>query len=266
MSYFDGFVLAVPTENKQKFIDYALMADNIFTENGALRVVECWGDDVPDGKVTDFRMAVKAKENETVVFSWIEWPDKAARDAGMARLSELMKTDERFDAEKNPMPLDGKRMIFGGFAPVVDIGAKGSAGVQPYLFFRGRCEEAISFYRDRLDAEVEMMMRFNDAPDQAGDKKIPTELGEKIMHACRRIGGSSVMMSDGMKTGPLDFECMSLSLSVATPAEADTVFNALAEEGTVQMPMGETFFSPRFGAVSDKFGVSWMIIVEPVAA
>ncbi|MBI1392293.1 MAG: DUF1428 family protein [Alphaproteobacteria bacterium] len=117
MSYIDGFVIAVPTKNKQTFINFANEFDPIFKEYGAIRVVECWGDDVPDGKVTDFRKAVQATADETVVFSWIEWPDKATRDAGMKKMME----DPRMDPEKNPMPFDGKRMIFGGFEPVVDI-------------------------------------------------------------------------------------------------------------------------------------------------
>lgn len=121
MTYVDGFVIAVPTANKQKFIDHAKSADSVFLEQGATRVVECWADDVPDGKVTDFRKAVQARDDETVVFSWVEWPDKATRDAGMGRMEELMKTDDRFNPEKNPMPFDGKRMIYGGFAPVATL-------------------------------------------------------------------------------------------------------------------------------------------------
>jgi len=120
MSYVDGFVIAVPTANRQKFIDHANQTDNFFTNLGAIRVVECWADDVPDGKVTDFRKAVLANDDETVAFSWIEWPDKSTRDAAMARFQELMKTDDRFDPMKNPIPFDGKRMIFGGFEPIVD--------------------------------------------------------------------------------------------------------------------------------------------------
>ena len=123
MSYIDGFVLAVPTANKQRFAEFAADIDPVFIELGAVRVLECWADDVPDGKVTDFRRAVQATDDETVVFSWIEWPDKAARDAGMARFLEIMEDDPRMDAEKNPPPFDGMRMIFGGFAPIVDIKA-----------------------------------------------------------------------------------------------------------------------------------------------
>ncbi|NTX08016.1 DUF1428 domain-containing protein [Myxococcus sp. CA051A] len=115
MSYIDGFVIAVPTANKEKFIAHARKGDPAFIGYGALRVLECWGDDVPSGKLTDFRRAVQAKDDETVVFSWIEWPDKATRDAGM----EKMMKDPSMSPEQNPMPFDGARMIYGGFAPVV---------------------------------------------------------------------------------------------------------------------------------------------------
>lgn len=121
MSYIDGYVMAVPTENKQKFIDHANRGDTIFTEMGATRVVECWGDDVPEGKVTDFFRAVQAKDGETIVFSWVEWPDKATRDAAMQTMMSEDFKDERLDPEKNPMPFDGKRMIFGGFETVVEF-------------------------------------------------------------------------------------------------------------------------------------------------
>lgn len=125
MSYIDGFVIAVPTANRQKFIEHAKLGDSVFLDLGALRVIECWGDDIQDGKVTDFRKAVQAKEDEAVVFSWIEWPDKPTRDAAMAKMMEWMnnpeKADPRMDPERNPMPFDGKRLIFGGFAPVVEL-------------------------------------------------------------------------------------------------------------------------------------------------
>jgi len=136
-----------------------------------------------------------------------------------------------------------------------------TTAIQPYLFFRGRCEEAIEYYRAALGAEVAMMMRFKDSPDQPECDEVPAGLADRIMHACLRIAGAEIMMSDGMKTGPLDFECMSLSVSVASEAECDRIYNALAADGTVQMPIGPTFFAKRFGAVADKFGVSWMIIV-----
>ncbi len=119
MSYIDGFVIAAPTARKEEFLAHARKFDPVFIEYGATRVVEGWGDDVPDGKQTDFKRAVQATGEETVVFSWIEWPDKATRDAGMTRMMQ----DPRMDPEKNPMPFDGKRMIFGGFANVLELKA-----------------------------------------------------------------------------------------------------------------------------------------------
>ena len=121
MAYIDGFVIPVPTANRQGFIDHATTTDGFFKELGATRVVECWGDDVPDGTLTDFRKAVQAKDYESVVFSWVEWPDKATRDEATERMDELVKTDPRFDEDKNPVPFDGRRMIFGGFSLVVEL-------------------------------------------------------------------------------------------------------------------------------------------------
>ena len=121
MTYIDGFIIAVPTANKAKFVNHANSGDSVFMELGATRILECWGDDIPDGKLTDFRRAVQATDDETVVFSWVEWPDKTTRDAAFGKMPELMKTDSRMNPEKNPMPFDGKRMIFGGFAPVVTL-------------------------------------------------------------------------------------------------------------------------------------------------
>jgi uncharacterized protein YbaA (DUF1428 family) len=121
MTYVDGFVIAVPKEKKEMFIEHAKKAGSVFLELGATRILECWGEDVPEGKVTDFRRAVQANQDEAVVFSWVEWPDKATRDTAMAKMNDLMKTDPRINPERNPMPFDGKRMIFGGFAPVVRL-------------------------------------------------------------------------------------------------------------------------------------------------
>lgn len=120
MAFIDGFVMAVPTANRDKFQQHCETADSWFLENGATRVVETWGEDVPKGEVTDFYRAVAAKEDETVCYGWIEWPDKATRNAAMAKMQEGSIPDERFDPEKNPMPFDGKRMIFGGFTKVYD--------------------------------------------------------------------------------------------------------------------------------------------------
>lgn len=119
--YVDGFVIPVPADNRQAFIDHATTADSLFIELGALRVVECWGDDVPDGKLTDFRRAVAAEAGESIAFSWVEWPDKATRDAAFAKMMSPDFNDPRIDQASNRMPFDGKRMIFGGFAPVVDM-------------------------------------------------------------------------------------------------------------------------------------------------
>ena len=115
MSYVDGFVIAVPVAKKQAFIENAQIFATMIKEYGATRVVECWGNDVPVGKVTDFRGAVKAQEDEVVVFSWIEYPSKEVRDAANAK---MMSDDRMKEAD---MPFDGKRMIFGGFAPVIDV-------------------------------------------------------------------------------------------------------------------------------------------------
>jgi uncharacterized protein YbaA (DUF1428 family) len=123
MPYIQGFVLAVPTANKQKFIDHANLGDAVFLDHGATRVLECWQDNVEKGHTTDFFGAVDAKEDEAVVFSWLEWPNKAPCKAMEDNMGEIMKTDDRFDPEKNPMPFDGQRMIYGGFEPLVEEGA-----------------------------------------------------------------------------------------------------------------------------------------------
>ena len=131
--------------------------------------------------------------------------------------------------------------------------------VQPYLFLDGRCEEALDFYRKTLGAQVEMMMRFKESPDQS---HIPPNGGDKIMHASFRIGDSTVMASDGHCSGQPTFQGFGLSLTAGGVAEAERVFAALSEGGQVQQPLTETFFSPRFGMVADRFGVTWMVIVE----
>jgi PhnB protein len=131
--------------------------------------------------------------------------------------------------------------------------------IQPYLFFNGRCEEAIAFYREALGAEVTMQLRFKEAPDQS---MVRPGQEDKIMHAHLQIGDAALLMSDGMCAGEQKFDGFSLSLLVADAAEAGRRFNALAAGGQVRMPLGETFFSPLFGMVADKFGVGWMVLVE----
>ncbi len=117
MTYVDGFVAAVPTANKAAYRIHAEVAAAVFREHGALSVVDCWGDDVPDGEVTSFPMAVKCKENETVSFSWIVWPSRDVRNAAIPKIM----ADPRLDPTANPMPFDGKRMIHGGFDALVDV-------------------------------------------------------------------------------------------------------------------------------------------------
>ena len=135
--------------------------------------------------------------------------------------------------------------------------------VQPYLFFDGRCEEALEFYRRALGAEVEMLMRIKDSPDPHPPGMIPPGSGEKVMHVSFRIGDTTLMASDGQCGGQPTFKGFSLSLTAANEAEAGRLFAALADGGQVQMPLGKTFFSPRFGMVADRFGVSWMLVVMP---
>jgi PhnB protein len=134
--------------------------------------------------------------------------------------------------------------------------------VQPYLFFNGRCEEALDFYKKKLGAEVSMMMRFKESPDK---ESVPKVAGaeNKIMHASFKVGAHGLMASDGMCQGAPSFQGFALSLGVPDAAAADKTFTALSDGGQVQMPLTQTFFSPRFGMVTDKFGVSWMVIVEP---
>lgn len=130
--------------------------------------------------------------------------------------------------------------------------------VQPYLFFDGRCEEAIEFYKRTLGATVTMLMRFKESPDP--HMHAPGS-ENKVMHTCFKVGDTAIMASDGRNTGHPDFKGFSLSVTVKNEAEADKTFGALADGGQVQMPLAKTFFSPRFGMVADKFGVGWMIIV-----
>lgn len=143
--------------------------------------------------------------------------------------------------------------------------------VQPYLFFDGRCEEAIEFYRKAVKADVVMMLRFKDNPDLKANKDkpqqqdaggcMPTDLN-KIMHAAFRVGETMILASDGRAEGKPEFKGVSLAITVASESEADQVFAALGEGGQVQMALVKTFFSPRFGMLTDRFGVTWMIVTR----
>ena len=136
--------------------------------------------------------------------------------------------------------------------------------VQTYLFFDGRCEEALAFYRTALGAEVTMLMRFKDSPEPPPPDMCPPGSDEKVMHASFHIGETMLMASDGRAQGKPVFQGFSLSLSVPNDAEAQRLFNLLSEGGQVQMPLAKTFYASSFGMVADRFGVPWMIIVVPL--
>lgn len=134
--------------------------------------------------------------------------------------------------------------------------------VQPYLFFDGRCEEAIEFYKKVLGAKVDTLMRFKESPEPAqGDSAPSAQMAEKIMHCSFRVGDTVIMASDGRNEGRPNFQGFALSIAAQNEAEADRLFAALSDGGQVQMPMAKTFFSRRFGMAADRFGVKWMIIV-----
>ena len=140
-----------------------------------------------------------------------------------------------------------------------------NAIVQPYLFFDGKCEEAIEFYKKALGANVDMLLRYKDSPEPPPPGCGPTD-PNKVMHASFHIGETQIRASDGRATGNPKFEGFSLSLSLPTPADVDKAFAALANGGKVEMPLAKTFFSAKFGMVVDKFGVFWMVLVTPHGA
>lgn len=133
--------------------------------------------------------------------------------------------------------------------------------IQPYLFFEGRCEEALMFYRDVLGAEITQLLRYSDNPDPPPPGMLPPGSENRIMHASLRIGDSTVLASDGNCSGTTNFNGFSLTLHAASDAGAERLFAALAEGGQVRMPMTQTFFSSRFGMLADRYGLGWMVIV-----
>jgi len=137
--------------------------------------------------------------------------------------------------------------------------------IQPYVFFDGKCDEAIAFYKKAVGADVQMLMRFKDGPESQKNM-IPPGGENKVMHARLKIGDNIVLVSDGNSTNNPKFDGFALSLTISTEAEADRYFNALVEGGQVQMPLTKTFFSPRFGMLKDRFGVMWMVYVKPAGA
>lgn len=132
--------------------------------------------------------------------------------------------------------------------------------IEPYLFFEGRTEEALEFYKSRLGAKVQAVMRYKDNPDP---KYNPPNSEQKVMHSLFSVGDTKIMASDGNCTGKPSFQGFALTINAANPAEAEQRFNALAEGGQVQMPLAETFFAKSFGMVADRFGVGWMVIAGP---
>lgn len=130
---------------------------------------------------------------------------------------------------------------------------------QPYLFFRGRCAEAIAYYKKTLGAEEVVVMRFKDSPETPRGT-LPAGMDDRIMHATIRVAGAELMLSDGMRSGKTDFDCVGVSLTVVKESDVDRICNSLAKDGKVEMPPGPTFFAKRFAGVIDKFGVNWMIL------
>lgn len=260
--YADVYVIPVPAAQSGVYRELAETSAAVWRDAGALSYVEFKADDAKPGKLTSFPQSVHLQEGEQVVVAFVTYRSREHRDEVNAKAF----ADPRIAGwEMQPMPFDGKRMFFGGFRQFIGASVAAGPAVQPYLFFRGRCEEAIAFYKEKLGAEVGMMMRFRDNPDKPDRDKVPAAFDDRIMHAAVIIAGTPIMMSDGMMSGPLDFNCMSLSITVSSEAECDRLYEALAEGGTVQMPIGATFFAKRFGAVADKFGVSWMLIVPAEA-
>jgi PhnB protein len=135
--------------------------------------------------------------------------------------------------------------------------------LQPYLFFNGRCEEALEFYRQALGAEITAVMRFKDAPQPPKPGMVPPGSDNKVMHATFKVAGATVMASDGRCEGKPNFDGFALSVTVPDVNDADKLFAALGKDGKVEMPLTTTFFSPKFGMVEDRFGVSWMVYVAP---
>ena len=216
MTYIQGFVLAVPAANKQAYIEHASKAVPFFRDFGMTRMVENWGDEVPDGKVTDFKRAVKAKDDEVVLFSWLEWPSKEIYQTGMKKMME----DPRM-AEMGAMPFDGKRMIYGGFEPLLDDGAGGAPGyVDGYLVpveegkkdaYRGMASTASTVFREHGATRV-VEAWGDDVPDgtvtdykgavQAkGDEKIVFSWVEWPDKNTRDAGMAKVMEDERMKPG-----------------------------------------------------------------
>ena len=250
MTYIDGFVIAVPTANRQKFIDHANLGDSVFMELGALRVLECWGDDVPDGKQTDFRRAVQATAEEAVVFSFIEWPDKATRDAAMSRMEELMKTDPRMSPEHNPMPFDGARMIFGGFAPVVTLEAPQVSRPGDFIWY-----ELLTTDVDAAEAFYAKVLPWTFASFGQAD------MDYRIVHAPEHeVGGLMAVTPEMVANG-----ARPVWLSYLAVDDVDEAVAAVeAKGGTVQMAAMDVPMVGRMAMVADPQGAP-LYVMKPAS-
>ena len=227
MSYIDGFVIAVADVKRDAFIAHATTIDPLFLELGATRVVECWEDQIANGKRTDFRRAVAAEAGEKIAFSWVEWPDKPARDSGMARLSELMETgaDPRMDPARNPAPFDGARMIFGGFAPLLNRGSGGGNYVDGFVApiaadgrdaYRTYAEQAAGLFESY--GALRVVESFSDdVPDGKRTdfrRAVAAEASEHLAFswiewpdkATRNAGWGKMMADDPLKGTPMPFD------------------------------------------------------------
>ncbi|KQZ64084.1 hypothetical protein ASD67_06095 [Sphingopyxis sp. Root1497] len=220
MTYVEGFVVAVPTANKEAYRKHAADAAPLFKEFGVARMVECWGDDVPDGKVNDFKGAVQAKDDETVVFSWFEYPDKATRDAA----TEKMMNDPRMAAMGGDMPFDGKRMIVAGFDSLLDDSAEGGFGyADGYIVpvpdankeaYRAMAEKASSVFRDHGatrvveawgdDVSDGKVTDFNRAAHRQDGESVVFSWVEWPDKATRMAGWDKVMKDERMQHDPND--------------------------------------------------------------
>ncbi|WP_445557832.1 DUF1428 family protein [Pedomonas mirosovicensis] len=246
MTYIDGFVIAVPTANKQAFINHARLGNSVFMELGAIRILECWGDDVPEGKQTDFRRAVQAKDNETVVFSWVEWPDKATRDAAVAEMDQRMKTDDHLNPEKNPMPFDGMRMIYGGFTPVVTLEKPKTNRPGDYIWYElltRDAEAAQDFYASMLG------WRYADSGQTGVDYRI-------INAGPHSVGGLMAITPEMAEHG-----ARPTWLGYIAVADVDTcVADILSRGGQVLMPAMDIPMVGRIAMVADPQGAPFYVM------
>lgn len=229
MTYVDGVVIAVPKQQKQAFLEHADSVDRLFIEWGALRVMECWGDDVPAGKQTDFYRAVQAKDDEAVVFSWIEWPDKATRDLGMQQMHKM--EDPRLTNAQ--MPFDGMRMIYGGFETIYELANR----VHTCLWFNGRGEEAAEFYTSLIpgSAVTQCYRPKKDAP---------------ALTINFTLAGTPYQILDAGPAFP-QTEAASIVVQTEDQAQTDHLWNSLIADGGKES---------QCGWLKDRYGVSWQIV------